>query len=316
MAIHIIKTGLMLSIQDMGRMRYRRFGVPVGGCMDRFAARIANVLCGNNEEDAVLEIVLHGARLCTDATHFICFTGAGARVYINDDEVPLYRPILVSAGSVIDLRYASSGCRIYMAVAGGIDAERVMGSRSYASVLSMPALTKGSMLNIGQCSRLSEKLMSTVDGVATWGANPTLYRRTVRCLPGMEWDRLSKQSKSFFKDVTCMVSRQANRMGYILMGAVLELNEPVEMISTAVMPGTIQLTPNGSLIVLMADAQTTGGYPRIAQVIDADLPHLAQRRPEDRILFELVDIAEAKEAYQFKNRYIHDLQQTIALNFS
>lgn len=284
--------------------------------MDRYAARIANILCGNEENAAVLELVLHGARLCTDAPHLMAFTGAGAKVCIDDVELPLYRPVLVPAGAMIDLRYADSGCRIYMALAGGIETPEIMGSKSFASVLSMPALSAGAMLSTGSISPIAKKIMASLHGVASWGAQPSTKDNTVRCVAGMEWDWLNETSKAIFINDPFIVSNRSNRMGYMLTGSVLQTKENAQLISTGVMPGTIQLTPNGSLIVLMADAQTTGGYPRVAQVIEADLSIVAQCRPESKIHFKLVSMEEGITAYRAMNQYLHDLQQTIKLNFS
>lgn len=319
MAIHIIKTGLQMMVQDMGRKGYRKYGVPISGCMDKTAAQVANILCGNALSDAVLEIVMYGAKVCTDRMHLLAFTGSGATVFINDTEVPLYRPILVPAGAVIDLRYASKGCRIYLAVAGGFDTPMFMGSRSFTSVLSMPELISGTILPTGDGTILSTKIIASLGSglsIASWGANPPICKRTIRCLPGMEWDLLDDLSKRLWEEVRYMVSNRSNRMGYILMGAKLNMQSPATMISSAVMPGTIQLTPNGSLIILMSDAQTTGGYPRIAQVIETDLPVLAQCRRDTVIKFQMIGIEEAVEAYRFMDQYISELQQAIRLQFT
>lgn len=300
-------------------MGYRRYGVPIGGAIDKPAAMTANVLCGNQPNAAVLEIVMHGAKLCVDHAHVVAFTGAGAKVFINDKEVPLYRALHVPIGAVIRFEYSLVGCRIYMAIAGGINTKELMGSKSYASVLHMPALTGGSKLSVGTASRLSENILASLGNglaVASWGALAPKQSKTIRCLPGMEWDWLDDLSKRLFVDTYYMVSSKANRMGYMLNGAVLKAERTEQLISTAVMPGTVQLTPNGTPIVLMADAQTTGGYPRIAQVIEADLPILAQCRPDSIMQFKMVTIQEAIEASGALKQYISDLQQSINLQFA
>lgn len=316
MAIHIIKTGLQLSVQDMGRLGSRRFGVPIGGSMDMQAAQIANILCGNELNAAVLEVVLHGAKLCADATHLISFTGSGARVFINEEEVALYRPIKVAPGTIIDFKYHSEGCRMYMAIAGGFETPMIMGSRSFSSVLDMQPLEIGSKLHTSHISALAQKLMNHSNGVASWGSKYSSDKSAIRFIAGPEWEMLNDGSKELWVENKFEVKVRSNRMGYRLKGPALETIEPVQMISTAVMPGTVQLTPEGDPLLLMADAQTTGGYPRIAQVIEADLSKCAQKRPGDIIQFEKVTLEIALQEFETMKRFISDLQKSVRINFS
>lgn len=317
MAIHIIKTGMQLSVQDRGRLGYRRYGVPVGGCMDTYSAQMANVLCGNVLDAAVLEIVMHGGKLCSDSTHLISFTGAGAEVFINNNIVPFYRPIMITPGAVIEFKFSANGCRIYMAIAGGVDTPELMGSKSFSTLLDMQVLTQGSILYTGAQSDLAVKMMQQAGSIASWGfIQPASENDDIRFIQGPEYALLTDASRQLLAQEFFDVTIHSNRMGYRLKGPTLETKEPVQLISTAVMPGTIQLTPEGNPLLLMADAQTTGGYPRIAQIIDADVSKCAQKRPGDKIRFKEVSMDTAIAEYKKMNRFISDLQKTIRLNFS
>jgi len=286
--------------------------------MDKQAARVANVLCGNPPEAAVLEIVLHGAKLCTDQDHLVCFAGAGAAVYVNDVFVPTYRPVWMTAGSEIELRQHPEGCRLYMAVAGAFDTPLVMGSRSHAEVLGMDHLKSGSCLPVGPPSEISDTLAKTIarapGGVAPFGVQAPPQQDIVRFLRGPEWGWFTKEATDHWRAHSFRISAASNRMGFRLSGTPLFTKHPVHMLSTSVMPGTVQVTPDGTPLLLMADAQTTGGYPRIAQVIDADLAICAQLRPGADIRFREVGLEEALQAFLVQNRFIHDLQLSVSIN--
>lgn len=318
MAIHVIRTGLLLSVQDMGRKGFRRFGVPVGGCMDKQAARVANVLCGNPPEAAVLEIVLHGAKLCTDKDQLVCFAGAGAAVYVNNVCVPTYRPVWLTAGSEIDFRIHPEGCHMYMAVAGGFETPLVMGSRSQAAVLGMDRLKSGTCLPVGLPGEVSDTLARRIvrepGGVAPFGVQAPPQQEIVRFLRGPEWGWFTKEATEHWRAHSFRISAASNRMGFRLSGTPLFTEHPVHMLSTSVMPGTVQVTPDGTPLLLMADAQTTGGYPRIAQVIEADLAVCAQLRPGADLRFREVGMEEALEALLVQNRFIHDLEVSVRIN--
>jgi antagonist of KipI len=319
MAIYVIHTGIQASVQDMGRKGYRRFGVPVGGCMDKQAARIANVLCGNPPETAVLELVLHGAKLCTDQGHLLCFTGGGAEVFVNDFPVPTYRPVWVAPGSEVAFRYHAEGCRLYMAVAGGLDTTLVLGSKSHSDVLGMNRLATGSCLQVGSPGDVSQAIALQAahhpKGMASFAFRPPAFGFAVRFLKGAEWSCFSQDALDHWASGLFRITPASNRMGYRLEGEPLQTKSSVHMLSTSVMPGTVQVTPDGTALLLMADAQTTGGYPRIAQVIDADLSICAQLRLGSDIRFIEICLEEAIALSLVQKRFIHDLESSVRINF-
>lgn len=324
MSLSIIKTGVYCSVQDQGRWGHQRFGVPVSGCMDKHAASVANLLCGNAYDLALVEFVMHGASIRFDADHLVAFSGGGAIPVAGHHELMLHRAIFVPKHTVIDLRYTDKGCRLYMAVAGGIDTPMVMGSRStYEPAGAGSRLATGDELPIGARSDISERMIGkmVIKGVtvAKWGAVELLEEMDTDCirvLRGEEWAQFSEPSKKKWLSGYFQITQASDRMGYTLSGETLSLTDRKEMISTAVSTGTVQVVPDGSPLLLMADAQTTGGYPRIAQVIDTDISTCAQKRPGDKIRFREVSEAVAHELYLSRIEERKRLEKTIRVKFS
>lgn len=317
MAIRVIKPGAYTTVQDTGRYGHQRYGVPVSGSMDRFAGALANILCGNPWDAALLEISFHGTRLFFDEDHLVAFTGGGARAFTEEGmELPMDRTIFIPQFSVIDIRYHPEGSRLYMAMAGGMDIPVVMGSRSsYPPVGADHQLRDKGIYRTLPASEWAGKVMGQLKGrkvnAAKWGPADAMMAygsHEVRVMKGPEWDRFSAASRTAFFNGGFIISRDSDRMGYRLESEKGKerpsLREPHDMISTAVTKGTVQVVPGGELMILMSDAQTTGGYPRIAQVIAADLPLLAQKRPGEQILFREVSEAMAEDLYL---RQIRDL---------
>lgn len=325
MSLIIIKPGFQTTIQDLGRIGFKRSGVPESGCMDRFSARIANILCGNNEQDAVLEMVLHGVELLTLEPFLVVFSGGGAKPIINNQPIPLNRPVYVPVNATILTLPASNGIRLYMAIAGGFNKPIVMNSRStYLFAGAGTQLITGNVLEAGIASDLSKNICKKIINhqysisIAKWGlsSNYISYQTdSIKIIKGFEWNIFTPETqKDFLNDSFCILP-QSNRMGYRLKGKALFLNEKFEMISTAVSRGTIQVTPDRNPIILMADAQTTGGYPRIGQVTETDMDILAQKRPGESIYFELVSLDFAIETLIQYERLLKYLAFNIAINF-
>lgn len=298
MSIIIIKPGFQTTIQDLGRIGFKRSGVPESGCMDRFSARIANILCGNNEHDAVLEMVLHGVELLTLESLLVVFSGGGAQPTINNQPIPLNRPVYIPAYSTILTLPASNGMRLYMAIAGGFNKPILMNSRStYHPAGAGTQLNAGNVLEAGIASYLSTSICKNILkhknslGISKWGLSSNYFSYqpdSIKITKGIEWEKFTQEAYHDFLDESFLILPQSNRMGYRLNGKPLMIVKKFEMISTAVVRGTIQVTPDGNPLILMADAQTTGGYPRIGQVIETNIGILAQKRPGEYIFFELV----------------------------
>ena len=328
MGIRVIKPGVFTSIQDTGRYGYQRFGVPVSGSMDRYAGAVSNILCGNSWDTAVLEINFHGTKLFFDEEHIISFTGGGARACTEDGELlPINRAIYIPQYSVIDTCYHSSGSRLYMAVAGGIDVPRVMNSRSsYPPAGVNYQLKDKDIFKSLQPSDLARKIMDILRckkiHAAKWGPADSMIDYTnefIRAMNGPEWEYFDSKAHSIFFNTPFCISRASDRMGYRLEmknpTLPLQLSQPHEMISTAVTKGTVQVVSEGSPLILMSDAQTTGGYPRIAQIIAADIPLLAQKKPGESIRFVSVSQEEAEFLYLNQIKDLLRLEKNLKAKF-
>ena len=311
--IRVERPGLLSTVQDEGRRGWQRIGVSVGGAMDAFAAGAANALVANPPEAALIELTLSGFACRFGADALIAVTGGGAVPTIDGRPLPMWRPVFVRAGAVLAFAPAASGCRAYLAAAGGIAVPAVLGSRSthlaagFGGLDGRP-LRSGDVLPLGAPSPLAAALAPALArqaggrswAAADWGASAYAlpdYREhpAVRVTAGPEYERFTPQSQSLFRETPFAVSPRSNRMGYRLEGARLESASAADSLSEPVAAGTVQVPPDGQPVVLMADRQTTGGYPRIAQVACADLPILAQLRPGAKIRFEFVTLAESQQ---------------------
>ena len=303
MSITIIKPGVSCSIQDLGRWGYQQFGVPIGGAMDTISATTANRICGNDDDEAVLECTLHGLEMKCNETISFALTGGGARATINGETVAYNRLIKVVAGSVLKLHPDPHGCRTYIAIAGGLKIEKELGSTStYTS--SQLGGYKGRNLEAGDELALKKNNIETDQsndiiinedgfGISKWKAqvNPFPHLQDVveiHCEKGPEWELFDVVSQELFFNHPFTIAPQSNRMGYRIEGATLSLKEKIELISTAVTRGIVQVTNEGHPIILMADAQTIGGYPRIARVSSKDISLLTQCRPGMKLRFILL----------------------------
>ncbi len=276
--ITVVKAGLYSSIQDVGRFGYRKIGVPLSGSMDQFSAVQANLMLGNAEGDAVLEITLLGPTLKFQQATTIAITGAPFTTGLNDADIILNRAISVKKNDVLVFGKAKKGMRCYMAVSGGFQTPLVLGSRSfYKTITTESVLKNGDKLPIAQqqaFNKIPNHPIKTLHFETT----------TLEVYPA-EFSVLSKlQQKALLKN-DFKISAQSNRMGYVLeRDAGFSAKE---ILTAPVQPGTVQLTPSGNLIVLMRDAQVTGGYARIFQLTELSMNILAQKRGGEEVNFTL-----------------------------
>ena len=320
---------MLTTVQDLGRTGHQRYGVPVSGVMDSWALRIANMMVGNDPGDAGLETTLAGPTISFDEETLIAIAGAELGAVAADVHLPLRHPVWLAAGSTVAFRGGPQGCRAIIAVAGGIAVPEVLGSRcTYVRAtlggVEGRALRKGDVLPLGSPSPWARRMMAALaredglPGVASWGVGPSTQPQysaapVVRLLDGTHSDYLTPSSREQLFGRSFRVSPQSDRMGYRLEGPELALSEPLELLSEGVTFGTMQLPPGGAPIVLMADAQTTGGYPRIGEVASVDLPLLAQLRPGDHVRFRRCSLDEAQSAYLAREQELAQLQSAITL---
>ncbi len=330
MTIHVRKSGLLTTLQDLGRIGYQKYGVIVSGAMDSYAHRAANLLVGNDEKEATIEMTVIGADLYFDKPALISICGADFSPSIDGRSVPLWRPVYVQAGTTLRLGAARAGDRSYLAVSGGFDVPMLMDSYSTylraalggyqgralqaGDELSVhPLHERGNQIIASMLSRCDESHMfhSVKWRISTAIMPGYETDPTIRVLPGNEYSLFDNTSLEQLWNTDYVVQSQSDRMGYRLAGERLHMLEHRELVSEPVTFGTIQVPPDGLPIILMADRQTTGGYPRIAQVISADLPVLAQARIGSSIRFRLVDLREAQEARLLMDLNLQSIRTSI-----
>ncbi|WP_299289948.1 biotin-dependent carboxyltransferase family protein [uncultured Mucilaginibacter sp.] len=325
MQISIIKPGLLSTIQDLGRYEYLAQAVPVSGAMDTLAARIANKAVGNEDDKAVIELTYADVKLKADTDILIAYSGDGAILKVENQIIPTDRPVFIPAKTVLNFVHNPTGSRTYLSVSGGWDVPLVLGSRSTfltagfggfwgRQIRQGDILNSSDQLNLDSATIL-ERLKSKTINYPNWSIARPLFlsadKKTIRIVPAQEFTWFDGRSIVNFLSEPYTLSAQSNRMGYRLDGFKINRVIKTELLSTAITPGTIQVTGNGSLILLMADCQTTGGYPRIAQVAAVDLPLCAQLKPGDKIYFKEISRHEAEMLYLDRERQLQKLPVAI-----
>ncbi|MFD2615968.1 5-oxoprolinase subunit C family protein [Terrilactibacillus laevilacticus] len=327
MSIKVIRPGLLSTIQDLGRQGFQKHGVIVGGAMDSYASRLANILVGNDEGEGTIEMTLVGPSLEFEQDLLISITGGDFSPTIDEDKAPMWRPIYVKKGSVLTLNVCESGCRAYLAVAGGFKIKKVMESKSTYLLGKMGgykgrALQKNDRIDVNEMSLLAKQIVQKIK----LGSTKDLFHAPKWCIPshyiqqnepvlrfvaGKQFDQFSQSSLNDFCDKPFDISQKSDRMGYRLTGPKLNLKEPIELLSEAVSHGTVQVPPNGDPIVLLADRQTTGGYPKIAQIISVDLPIIAQMKPGDQVYFKKIHFREGETLFLEQEKQVDQLKYSI-----
>lgn len=301
--LHVIKPGLLTTIQDLGRFGHQDSGVPVAGPMDVFSHRLANQLVGNEADAATFEITLIGPELMTDTDLTIAICGAHFEITCDDRPVPIDASFAMRAGQRLKFGRVLQGARAYLAVAGGLQTPRVLGSRATHLVSRMGGLN-GRALAGGDRVPI---LAGTAAGPRRKSPGltlPTSGRALLRVMPGPQDEWFHPDAMRTIAGVSFRISPRSNRMGYRLQGPPLVRVHEGELISEPVGLGAIQVPAAGEPILLMADRQTAGGYPKIGHVIAADLPLAGQLAPGDFIEFVLCTRQEAVSALIARERQL------------
>ncbi len=271
--------GLMSSVQDLGRKGLAHYGIPYSGAMDQFSFRKANHLLQNPEAAACLEMAHIGPEMVFESPTQIVFTGASCRIYNNLQEVPMNKTLEIRSGDRIKVSRFQKGQWCYMGIKYGIESETVAGSRSwYAGITHQNLVRQNDHLFYLSEERISEPNYSRLKEDTSW-----YEKQEIQVYPGPEWNLLDKKQKDILENKIFSVSTLQNRMGIQLEETVA--NNLGEILTAPVYPGTVQLTPSGRIIILMRDAQVTGGYPRILHVAEKSINVLAQKRSNESIKF-------------------------------
>jgi len=282
--IKVLSPGFFTSVQDEGRFGYGKFGVPISGAMDKNSAKLANHILSNEDNDALLEITLGTCKLLFNERTIISITGADFSPKINNQNVLLNESIEIQQGDVLIFNKPTFGVRCYLAVKGGFQTEVVLKSKSfYTGITPQNRLKKNDEL-LFKPSDIS--LMKTSSSVKEQATN--FKCTTIEVFTGPEYNLLNDLQKEQFNKTLFTISKENSRMGYRLHEHIE--NDLGSLLTSAVLPGTVQLTPSGKLIVLMRDCQITGGYPRILQLTESSINNLAQKTTGDTFTFKIVPL--------------------------
>ncbi len=279
--ITVLNPGIYSTIQDLGRVGFAHIGVPISGAMDSHSASIGNQLLNNKKNAAVLEITFGGCKLRFEKAAQISITGADFNPAINGSHVAMNAIIDVKEGSTLTFGKKVFGVRTYIAISGGIQSEEILKSRSlYRGVSTTSLLKKGDIIPYNSNSFIPEKKFSKIKIDANHFSS-----NTVNCTEGPEFELLSEKQQNAILKTVFTISNNNNRVGYQLKEFVENNLKPI--LTSGVLPGTVQLTPSGKLIVLMRDCQVTGGYPRVLQLSDDAIAKLSQKIAGDEVRFWL-----------------------------
>jgi len=301
-ALEVMDGGILTTVQDLGRYGYQRYGVPVAGAMDSFALQAANVLVGNSLNEATLEATIAGPTLRATESCLIAVTGADLSLRVNGCSLPSWMAIFVRRGWLIKFGERKRGCRAYLAVAGGFDVPHMMGSKSTYlrggfGGFQGRALREGDLIPVGQTAFHLPSLAGKEfppDCIPDYSDTPEVH-----VVLGPQDDYFTEEGITAFLSSEYQVSPTSDRMGYRLRGAEIAHKGRADIISDGIVLGSVQAPADKQPIVLMADRQTTGGYPKIAAVISADIPLLAQCMPgASTVTFKAITVEEAQDHYR------------------
>ena len=309
------------TIQDQGRFGYQQFGINPTGVMDRYAAAIANILVGNNPGDAVIEMHFPAPSIFFDEPVMIALSGADFDANIEGNSIPLNQPVIINGNRTLQFRSLKNKSRCYMAIKKGMNLLKWLNSystniKAEAGGFAGRKLLKDDIIELNDEGR-DHKLTVENDPIAAgfkilpWKASQESgieVAEELMILKGNEWDWLDKASQEKFLKNPFFISPNSDRMGYRLASEPLYATKKMELISSAVNFGSIQLLPEGQLIILMADHQTTGGYPRLGNVISVHLPMLAQMQAGEQIRFKFTDHQTAESLLIKQQQHLQQLE--------
>jgi biotin-dependent carboxylase-like uncharacterized protein len=281
--ITVIHPGIYISVQDKGRIGFAKKGIPQGGYMDAYAAEMANLLLKNEATAAVLEVTFGQGQFAFSSDLLICLTGGDFSPQLDNMPIKMNKVIAIKKHAVLSFGKRQYGARVYIGVQGGVQSETILKSKSFfPGITPKIRLEKGDTFTIDQQKELQKK------GYASLKVQEEHFKAPeLDCYPGPEFEQLNAKQKKQLCTLNT-VSSDTNRVGYRLQEVIA--NELPAILTSAVLPGTVQLTPSGTLIVLMRDCQVTGGYPRVLQLSETAISRLSQKVAGDEVQFRLIDL--------------------------
>ncbi|MFA0810527.1 biotin-dependent carboxyltransferase family protein [Microbulbifer epialgicus] len=316
MSITFTRAGLQTSIQDSGRPGQMHYGIPLGGAADVLSMKLANLLLGNPLNNPVLEITLIGPRIEFDCDISIVITGAQFKVFLNKNPVDNFKTIQVEHGDILDFSKLNSGARSYIGFSAKISVPRILKSAATHLISNFGGRNNGAIKDgdtlYFENSRIAKNRQLEQRYQPIYTTHPQL-----RVVDGPERNTFTQETIENFFNTTYDISAQSNRMGIRLTPSItptsgVQTETSEQMISSGLLQGSIQIPPNGEPIISFIEGQTIGGYPRIANVIRADLHRLGQLKARDRVNFQIVSLAQANRILREKQHFLEQVQERIA----
>lgn len=308
MTVRVTKPGLSTTVQDRGRFGFAHLGISPCGAADAVSLRIANLLVGNEEYAPALEMTLLGATLTFDEPAIVAISGANCECRLESQVVGTNSAIMVPAGAVLQCGSTIDGARCYLAIQGGLDVPVVMGSAS-TDIRGRFGGYQGRRLQGGDVLRIGHTIHPRAGKVRPGALDGMRGPHSIRVTSGAQRDWFSDAAYAKFLAASYAVSEQSDRAGLRLNGEAVPTREAKQLLTDGIPLGAIQVTQDGQPIILFVDQQTTGGYPKIAGVIAADMHQVGQLRPRDEVRFVEVSIAEAVDALRAQERWIKEIWQ-------
>ena len=306
MSLEILKAGLQTSVQDLGRFGAAHLGISASGASDNLAMRIGNLMVGNPENTTVIEMTLIGDTVLFHSDEFIALAGSKFKIDLDDKPFPFWSGTYIAAGQVLTIGPTLKGARCYLCVRGGLQIKKIINSASTHLTYRMGGLN-GSILKKGDRIAFGnlDKVIQPIKNIENY---PYTDTTTIRVTKGLQWDWFDNQNRKLFFEKGYQVSTLSNRMGLRLSGQSILSSGGNEIITEGMPLGAIQIPGNGQPILSFVEHQTTGGYPKLANVISADLYKVGQLKPGDNFKFQLIDFHEAEKARLEQENYILSLK--------
>lgn len=308
MSIHVLKQGLQTTVQDLGRPGFAHLGISASGAADAFSIQIGNLLVGNEPNTAALEITITGGKYKFTTDSYIALSGSDFDAQIDGKTVANWTSVSIKKGQCLQVNKSLGGARCYLSVQGGIDVPILLNSRSTHLMTGLGGfdgcvLKKDYVLKIGHVVNKLTKITL----INKQEMEQKLERKTIRVTKGLEGDWFNDDTWELFLNKNFRVSQSFSRMGIRLEGNTIQSTEGNEIMTQGISLGVVQIPGNGEPIISFVEHQTTGGYPRIANIISADFCKVGQLKPGDKFKFALVTIDQAEQLYKMQLKIIHNI---------
>jgi antagonist of KipI len=307
MSLEILRAGLQTSVQDLGRFGAAHLGISASGASDYLAMRIGNLMVGNPENTTAIEMTLTGDTVLFHSNAFIALAGSIFKIDLDEEAFPFWSGTYIQAGQVLTIGPTLNGARCYLCVRGGLQIKKIINSASTHLTSGMGGLN-GNILKKGDQIAFGN-LNNVIQPIKNMENYPFTNTTTIRATKGLQWDWFDNQNRKLFFEKGYQVSTLSNRMGLRLRGQSIFSSKGSEIITEGMPLGAIQIPGDGQPILSFVEHQTTGGYPKLANVISADLYKVGQLKPGDNFKFQLIDFHGAEKARLEQENYILSLKE-------